>query len=67
MKLVKCDGKTLEVRDVGPVLYRLMASAVPIKVNGWHLMTDDEARQLLEELRDLKLYTGGRVHDEGRA
>lgn len=67
MKLVKCDGKVLEVRDCGPVIYRLLASAVPIKVNGWQLMTDDEARKLLEELRDLKLYAGGRVRDEGRA
>lgn len=61
MKLLRCDGKTLEVRDVSEVIYRLLARDVPIKLNGWRLVSDDEARSILTELRALDLYDGGRV------
>jgi hypothetical protein len=47
MKLFRSDGRTLEVRDVGPVLYRLLAGAFPIKNNGWSIVSDDEARDML--------------------
>src|SRR5258708_3149592 len=60
-KLLHGTGKTLEVRDVGPVLFRLTAGAVPIKVNGYHVVEDDEARAALRDLLASGLYHGGRV------
>lgn len=56
MKLIWCDGKTLEVRDVGPIVYALRAGAVPIKVNGYEILEDDQARDLLRELLATGLY-----------
>ena len=56
MKLIKSNGKELEIRTVGPVIYRIRAGAVPIKVNGWQILEDDEARQLVTELNQTGLY-----------
>ena len=56
MKLVHCDGRTLTVRDAGPVVFRMVARDAPIKVNGWRLLEDDDARALLRELLALKMY-----------
>jgi hypothetical protein len=50
MKLLTCNGRELEVRDVGPVVYRLVAGEVPIKLHGRFAMDDDAARDLLREL-----------------
>jgi len=61
MKLVYGNGKLLEVRDVGPVIFRLTADRVPIKVNGHRLVEDDDARELLRELLATGSYEGGRV------
>jgi len=61
MKLVTCDGRLLEVRDAGPVVFRLRARSVPIKVNGSRLHEDDAARDLLRALLETGLYDGGRV------
>lgn len=61
MKLIHGTGRTLEVRDCGPVIFRLTAGAVPIKVNGWSIVEDDVARETLRDLLALGLYHGGRV------
>jgi hypothetical protein len=50
MKLLRCNGRELEVRDVGPVVCRLAAGAAPIKLHGWHLLDNDAARALLRDL-----------------
>lgn len=60
MKLVWCDGRTLEVRDLGPVLYTLRAGTVPIKLNGYEILEDDQARDLLRELLATGLYVGNK-------
>ena len=41
MKLIYSTGAVLEVRDLGPVVFRLRAGRVPIKVNG-HRVLDGE-------------------------
>ncbi len=61
MKLVSGNGKQLEVRDVGPVIFRLTAGPVPIKVNGYRIVEDDSARETLRGLLATGLYLGGRV------
>ena len=64
MKLVSSNGKILEVRDAGPVIFRLTAGVVPIKFNGKHLMEDDAARDLLRDLLALEEHEGGKVVEE---
>jgi hypothetical protein len=49
-KLVKCDGKLLEVRDVGDVICTLAANGAPIKLHGTVILEDDAARDLVREL-----------------
>lgn len=60
MKLIRCDGRELTVRDVGEarVIFRLKARAggPPIKYNGWRLVPEAEARGLLRELLDTMMY-----------
>ena len=52
MKLLVSNGKTLDVRDVGPCLIQVRARSggPPIKLHGFHLMSDDEARDKLREV-----------------
>lgn len=52
MKLVVSNGKVLEVYDLGPMLYRVHAGPNPVKHNGYHIMEDDRARQLLQNLKN---------------
>ena len=52
VKLLTSNGRELEVRDVGPVVYRLVAGDVPIKLHGRFVLDDDAARDLLRELRE---------------
>ena len=61
MKLIHSNGAVLEVRDVSPVIFRLRAGRVPIKVNGYRIVEDGAARELLRELLATGLYEGGRV------
>jgi len=49
MKLVKCDGRTLEVRDVSEPVYKLQGEYIP--VHGYQIMEDDEARKLCKSLK----------------
>lgn len=50
VKLIKSDGRRLEVRDVGAVIYELAATAIPIKAHGYFLLDDDAARRWVGEL-----------------
>jgi len=61
MKLVYSNGTILEARDVGPVVFRLRAGPIPIKVNGYQILEDDAARALLRDLLALGVHEGGRV------
>ena len=61
MKLIYGNGKVVEVRDVGPVVFRLLAGSVPIKVNGYRIASDDEARDLIRDLLRTKLYKRGDI------
>jgi hypothetical protein len=56
VKLLHSDGRTLEIRDVGPPIMRLRAGTVPLKLNGWHIKDDDEARDIIRELLATGLY-----------
>lgn len=61
MKLIRCDGRELTVRDAGPILMVVRAAAMPLKHNGWRLMEDDAARDLLRELLASGLYEHQRL------
>jgi hypothetical protein len=61
MKLLSGNGKVFEVRDCGPVIFRLTAGAVPIKFNDRIVVEDDVAREKVRELLATGLYAGGRV------
>lgn len=61
MKLIHSTGKILEVRDVGPVIFRLTSGTVPIKRNGYAILNDEDARDVLRELLEYSLYFGGKV------
>ena len=50
MKLVKSDGRNLEVRDLSEPLYCLSAVNRPFKLHGWRIMPDDEARELVRRV-----------------
>ncbi len=52
MKLFRCDGRVLEVRDVGPAIYAMRAVGVPLKPCGWFLIDEDKEPDRLRELRD---------------
>ncbi len=58
MKILHGNGRVLEARDVGPVLvrFRTRPEGPPIKFNGHRIMSDDEARAVLEGIRDTGLY-----------
>lgn len=50
MKLITCNGRNLRVYDVTGPVYHLAANTVPIKCNGYLLLDDDKARDLVREL-----------------
>ena len=52
MKLLHCDGKELQVWDLGPLLMRLRAGITPIKLNGYFMETDADARARIRALLD---------------
>jgi hypothetical protein len=52
MKLLRCDGRRLEVRDVSEIIYELAAGVLPIKLHGTFLVADDVARDWLRQLID---------------
>jgi hypothetical protein len=52
VKLVRGNGREVTVRDVGPVLMTIRSrpDGPPIKVNGWQVLEDDDARHLVRHL-----------------
>jgi hypothetical protein len=50
MKLVKSNGRELEVFEISGPIYRLTASLGPIKANGSFILEDEAARELVREL-----------------
>lgn len=51
MKLLKGNGRTLEVWDVTEVIVmKLRAGRAPIKHHGWQLLPDDQARVVVSQL-----------------
>lgn len=56
MKLLDCNGKRMLVYDLGPLVYRVSMMQVPIKHNGIYICTEDQAREILNELRESGFY-----------
>ena len=56
--LVRCDGRTLEVRRVGEVKVKFVARSggPPIKAHGWRLIEEDVLAPELRELADSGLH-----------
>lgn len=63
MKLLWGDGRTLEARDVGPVIVRFKAktNGPPIKHHGFELLDDDAAREKLRAIQATGLYERERL------
>lgn len=57
MKWIKSNGKKLEVRDVGPVLYEMVPRLHPLPILD-KVLEDSEARELLQSLQRTGAYTG---------
>jgi hypothetical protein len=58
VKLIWCDGRRLEVRDVGPVIFAMREGGLPLKpAGGFRLMRDEDARALLRDLLSLGIHT----------
>lgn len=56
MKLLRSNGRVLEVYDIGPILMRISTINLPLKENGLHILDDDQAREKVRELIDSNLY-----------
>ena len=61
MKLLRGDGRTLEVREVGQVVYRLTAGAYPIKFHGWRIVDEAEAREVLLDAKAAGAVSDGKL------
>jgi hypothetical protein len=57
MKLVYSNGKKLVVYDLCDPVITIHAGAVPIKYNGYRIVNDDIARNILREALKSGLYT----------
>lgn len=61
MKWIYSNGRTLEVRDAGPVVFRLThGDSAPLPLHD-AVVEDAEARAILRQLLDTGHYTGGQV------
>lgn len=56
MKLIRSNGKVLEVYDIGPLLMTVTKINVPMKENGWQMIEDDVARHKMRDIIDSNLY-----------
>lgn len=56
MKLLRSNGRHLEIYDLGPLLMRISTINLPIKENGWKVIDDDQARAKVRALIDSDLY-----------
>ena len=50
MKLLKSDGRLLEVFDLGPCIHRLKAAFGPIKLHGLFILDDAVAKDWVKQL-----------------
>ncbi len=50
MKLLKGNGRVLEVWDVTKLVMRLRAGQGPIKCPGWQLLEDSQAREMVKAI-----------------
>jgi len=56
MRLVKSNGRVLEVREVGEESHRILAVAAPLPIIVDRVMSDEEARALWREIVQSGLY-----------
>lgn len=49
-KILWSNGRVLEVRPIGGVVYRFEAQRIPIRLNGHLILEDDDARELCRQL-----------------
>lgn len=62
MKWLRSNGVVLEVRDVGPVIFRLASPDKRTMIaHRDEVLDDDVARAVLRELLETGLYEGGKV------
>jgi hypothetical protein len=63
MKQIHSDGKKLTVRDLGPVLYEMTAKIKewPLPIHTYQRMSDNEARRLIQDLKNTGNYDGGKI------
>jgi len=52
VKLLHCNGRELRVWDLGNLIMRLRSGVYPMKLNGYVIETDDEARARIRALLD---------------
>lgn len=59
MKHVFSNGKTLEVREIGEVIFRmeLRDENMPLPIIAKEIQSDEEARALLKNLKETGYYT----------
>lgn len=57
MKLVYSNGKKLEVYDLGSPVIAFRAHEVPLKYNGYRIVQDDAARDIVREVLKSGHYT----------
>jgi len=62
VKLVTGDGRTLNVRDVGPILVEYRADGVPIKFHRTAVLSDEEARHVLKEVASIRDESGAKLY-----
>ena len=56
MKYLYSNGRTLEVRDIGPVLVSLTAGTTPLPIHPASIIEDAAARDLVRCLLDTRAY-----------
>jgi hypothetical protein len=56
MKLLRSNGKILEIYDLGHLLMTVTKINMPVKENGWQIVDDDIARGKVSTLIDSNLY-----------
>jgi hypothetical protein len=52
VKLLRCNGRVLEVIEVGPVVFRLAARNGPIKLHGVFVVDDQVADEWVRQLAE---------------
>lgn len=56
MKLLRSNGRVLEIHDIGPILMRISTINLPLKENGLHILDDDQVREKVQAIIDSDLY-----------